>query len=171
MRIPTLLFFITASLFAGVALVSTGCQRSAEAEHDHHDHHDHDDHDDHGEEHDHEHGHLHSPFKPDDYPSGIARLTELRESLQAENSAAIDQHEALEEMEAIAGFLPELAADSDLDEASWNKVYAAARSLQASLEKVLEEDMKKQANAYKSNKPSTEAELKTLREMAAKFSG
>lgn len=79
--------------------------------------------------------------RPADFPAAVARLQELHRELPAPDDHAADHAadrpgdgiEAFVEWSDLVRWLPELAADSDLPEAPWNRVDAAAAKLAALL--------------------------------------
>jgi hypothetical protein len=97
---------------------------------------------DHGHNHDHDHDHaehVDPAHRPADFPEAVARLLAGHEAAAAalaagRNDAAHDEH--LPILSDLARWLPEIAADSDLPEAAWNRVAQAASTLQSVYESV-----------------------------------
>lgn len=125
----------TAALYlASGALLATGCSGAASKQEpqarlssevkDQSEHHEHD-----HEHHDHEH---HDPeHKPKSFPEAVERLRTLRSEL-AERS--LPKSEEWEIAVDIVDWLPELAAESELNEREWNRVESNASELRLLLQ-------------------------------------
>lgn len=112
-------------LLAGLLVVTAGCHgvHTEEAEH-------------------------HTPeHMPADYPAAVERLLALHNEIANGGSRAVDAIDVFAETYDIVRWLPMLAADSDLEEAAWNRVEGAARRLEEILTHVLSrgDDARKQA--------------------------
>lgn len=85
----------------------------------------------------HEEAEHHAPeHMPANFPAAVERLQELhREIIDGERRVAT-QLDVYAEAYDIAGWLPVLAADSDLKEAPWNRVYQASQRMESILEEV-----------------------------------
>jgi hypothetical protein len=144
---PTLLSVLLVALFVGCAeRPTTGASSRPSSEdhrheHDHEHNHDHD-HDhghdhghehghDHGHDHEHDHGHDHAhhedpEHKPQDFPAAIERLRQFHAEF-AQGPEANAEH--LQIIADVLGWIPELAAQSELSEAQWNDVDGHAVAL------------------------------------------
>jgi hypothetical protein len=74
------------------------------------------------------------PHWPGNYPAAIERLEVLLFDAQAELSTRISRWE---EVNDLIGWLPELAADSDLNEPEWNRLDSAADELARELKQLV----------------------------------
>ena len=95
--------------------------------HSHADGHDHS----HDHDHFHEHDHVTAEHRPKDYAEAVARIRELHGEIGGEFAEGHADHadEAVHVMLDIARWLPEIAADSDMQEEDWSAVKADAESL------------------------------------------
>ena len=92
-------------------------QRHPAAEHDHENEH----------EHSHEHAHHHDPeHKPADFPQAVERLRAFHAQHAAGQQPSAGQRQIISD---ILGWLPELAAQSELREADWNEVDRGATAI------------------------------------------
>lgn len=98
----------------------TGAQSQSDTETEHEDDHDHHDHDHHDPEH-----------KPKSFPEAVERLKELRPDLSERIRPGSEDWEVVSD---IVGWLPELAAESELNEREWNRVEGSASELRMLLE-------------------------------------
>jgi hypothetical protein len=82
------------------------------------------------------------PYKPHDLRSGVQSLRERCATLgeQRAHQDAPEFASQLGEATDIAGWLPELAADSDLGRAEWDRVNEASKRLADSIEKLVKAD-------------------------------
>lgn len=115
-------------------LVELHQQIRHEASHDGGDDHDHDDPDEHEHDHAEEHGHDHAD-----------------EHDHADGHDHADSHsdqDRYEESLDIARWLPDLAAESDLDESAWNQTNRVAGRLETILKQVCSDDGDRRRKAY-----------------------
>ncbi|MEX0820438.1 MAG: hypothetical protein WD070_12630, partial [Pirellulaceae bacterium] len=75
--------------------------------------------------------------KPADFPSAVDRLLALHVEISNCVARAADQLDVFSETYDIVRWLPDLAADSDLEEQPWNRVQVTTRRLEAILLDVL----------------------------------
>jgi hypothetical protein len=74
--------------------------------------------------------HHNPPHKPHDFPGGLAALRKRCSDLFASSSSKSPQAgKEFNELVDIVGWLPELAADSDLDRAEWDRVNEQSKRL------------------------------------------
>lgn len=78
-----------------------------------------------------EHGHAAPAHKPATFAKGVAQVE--RRYLQAAEGPKASEQTAVRDQELadVIDWLPELAADTDLDEAAWNDVQRSSRELAA----------------------------------------
>lgn len=85
-----------------------------------------------------EHAEHHTPdHKPSDFPAAVDRLLSLHMEIQHGGDPANDELNAFTETHDIVRWLPELAADSDLEEQPWNRVCASSLRLESIMNEVL----------------------------------
>jgi hypothetical protein len=100
-----------------LAVMITGCRSEPTSEADH---------DEHAE-------HVIPVHRPKDFPDGVRALRDLNNALQAvlkeRGTPALRSSEVLSKADDIAGWLPEIAAESDMPEKTWNEVNTASLSL------------------------------------------
>jgi hypothetical protein len=73
--------------------------------------------------------HVTPAHKPLDYAAAVERLEDLRRAILAGQTRSPNELDWFVELQDVARWLPELAADSDLEEASWNRVDEVAQRL------------------------------------------
>jgi hypothetical protein len=74
--------------------------------------------------------HHHPPHKPRDFPSGLAAVHERLDQLfNAPDVKSPASDKEFGKLVDIVGWLPELAADSDLDRAEWDRVNEQSKQL------------------------------------------
>lgn len=75
--------------------------------------------------------------KPQDFPAAVDRLIALHAEIDHGGSRPPGKIDVFTESYDVARWLPDLAADSDLEEQPWNQVHVTARQLEAILVSVL----------------------------------
>lgn len=86
------------------------------------------------DDHDHHMEHFVPAHKPANYSEAIHEIEHRSEHLSEHaGHGHADEASEFQELQDIVGWLPELAADSDLKEADWNKANSASESLTATL--------------------------------------
>jgi hypothetical protein len=82
------------------------------------------------EGHGHAYEHHNPPHKPRDFPTGLAALRErLTSFFKAPASPTPEADQEFTKLVDIVGWLPELAADSDLERAEWDRVNEQSKQL------------------------------------------
>ncbi len=113
----------------GIMVIVCGCQRDTPDQAEHH-----------------------TPaHKPLDYPAAVVRLLELHVEIFNERQRDADQMDVFAETYDVVRWLPELAADSDLEEEPWNRAVRASRHWEAILSAVMKLDHTERASAYRSH--------------------
>ena len=107
--------------------------------HHHHHHHAHDHHHSHGHDHSHSHDHEHISL------------------------------DALQEMNDLVRWLPDLAADSDLKEEPWNRVHAATNALAVILTEASSQNGDERREAYLKHETVVEEHVRELLEIKRQF--
>ena len=86
-------------------------------------------------------GHVIPAHKPKTFPDAVRRLRELNDQLVREltgqKAPSSSDEQTLQIALDIANWLPEIAADSDMPEAPWNKVNAQSAALVADYQAML----------------------------------
>lgn len=130
----------------------------------------------------------HDPdHKPVSYLAAVARLPELHEEILSGPLVArivppaVDHHDethedeaheddvpidALQEFSDVVGWLPALAADSELQEEPWNQVYEVSQELSTLLSQLTDLNADKRQEAYREKSEAIASHLATLREVA-----
>jgi hypothetical protein len=91
----------------------------------------------------------HTPaHKPADFPAAVDRLLALHNEIANNGTRAADPLDAFSESFDIARWLPELAADSDMEERPWNQVHEIARQMETILTNVLSHDVGERRGTY-----------------------
>ena len=137
-----------------------------------------------------------SGHKPDDYPTAVERIQETHQEIldrplvEREVHATHHHHDhphdhdhshshehghehahldALQEMSDLVRWLPDLAADSDLKEEPWNRVFAAAKSLEAILIEALSQSGEERRATYLQHESDVVRHLRELTEVGRQF--
>ena len=130
----TAMSLITGMLFSMLLSVLMGCHRGNHEEPEHH----------------------HPAHRPATFEAAVDRIVELYEELREEKRRAPDQLDLIDEFRDIVRWLPTLAADSDLDEFSWNEVHAIAKQLQALLFARVPTDAAERGSWYRTHRQQNE---------------
>jgi hypothetical protein len=70
------------------------------------------------------------PHKPRDFPSGLAALHErFAQLFKTPDSQSLEGDEEFSKLVDIVGWIPELAADSDLNRAEWDRINERSKQL------------------------------------------
>jgi hypothetical protein len=127
-------------------LVVAGCQRKESEEVEHH-----------------------SPVhKPESFPAAVDRLVTLHAAILEGPARPSEGLDIFMETHDVIRWLPELAADSDLDEDSWNQVDHTAQRMEAMLTAVLKRTGDARLAAYREYKDSMDklqSQLLNLRQL------
>jgi len=141
--------------------------------------------------------HYSSAHKPADYPAAVARMQDVHQEIRTgplvvrEVHATHDHHhhhdhshehhhshghahqhvhlDALQEMSDLVRWLPDLAADSDLKEEHWKRVYAAANSLEVILTEASSRSGDERRATYLQYETEIDRHLRQLTEIRRQF--
>ncbi|HND56572.1 MAG TPA: hypothetical protein PLV92_29340, partial [Pirellulaceae bacterium] len=110
----------------------------------------------------------HTPaHRPVDFPAAVTRLDALHaELLDAKTARPPGTIDAMTELSDIVRWLPELAADSDLDRTAWDRVAATTRLFEADVARVRAAPQERQSAEYANAAALLEQHLRALRELS-----
>lgn len=105
--------------------------------------------------------------RPIDFPAAVARLEALHaELLDGKSDRPVDSLDALTELSDVVRWLPELAADSDLDRKSWDRVAATTRLFEEDLSSVRAATGPQRSAEYANRATLLEKHLRALRDLS-----
>jgi hypothetical protein len=108
----------------------------------------------------------HTPaHKPADFPAAVDRLLALHDEIARNGTRAADQLDVFTESFDIARWLPELAADSDMEELPWNRVHEIASQMEKILGDVLSREDGQRRGAYRQFEMELERHRRGLAEV------
>lgn len=126
--------------------------------------------------------------QPIDYPSAVARMREVHQEildgpLVARDAPVLREHhghddhddaepeqlDALLEMSDLVNWLPDLAADSELEEEPWNRVYSISNRLQVITRDASALAGSKRRESYLRHEGEIEQHLRQLLEITERF--
>lgn len=91
----------------------------------------------------------HTPeHMPVDFPAAVERILELHVEITEGRFRSQQGLDAFAEAYDIARWLPDLAADSDLEEAAWNRVHSTANQLEVILADALAQNENQRRARY-----------------------
>ncbi len=120
------------------------------------------------------------PHQPVNFQAAVVRMQQVHEEILAGplkqrevKSSRVDPHaeegheehsllDPLEEMADLVRWLPELAADTDLEEAPWNKVHAASIQLEKIVSHASMHDGEERRSIYMKESEAVQQQLKVL---------
>lgn len=120
----------------------------------------------------HEEAEHHAPaHRPDAYPAAVERIEVLHAELLDPASPARPEGtvDALQELFDLVRWLPELAADSDLNERSWTQVAESARATETTLQPLFAQAAGERAAAYRRVSDELGGRLAEWRRIKAEF--
>ena len=113
--------------------------------------------------------HHHPAHKPATFPSAVERLLALQVEIRQGTSRPTGQIDVFSEAYDIVRWLPDLAADSDLKEESWNRIDHVARQMEAMLADVLCQPEDSRRQAFLLYEPELDQNQRQLNEIKQAF--
>jgi hypothetical protein len=107
--------------------------------------------------------------KPANFPAAVDRLLALHVEISNNGPRAAKQLDVFSEAFDIARWLPELAADSDLEEGPWNRVQDVAGQLEAILIDVLSRNDGERRETYLQYETELDRHQRQLVEIKQQF--
>lgn len=112
----------------------------------------------------------HAPaHKPADFPAAVDRLLALHGEIRSGVHRASDQIDGFTEFQDLVRWLPELAADSDLSEESWNAVYDTTQRLEKILIQVQSRSGDRRRETYLTYESELHRHQRVLAEIKGQF--